>query len=108
VAVATLKPLVRPSAALAKKLLAQITLSQVVVWKEGNPFKPRHQLARYDAMPSGGALKIETHDTTLDSATAAGIPDVYAGEFCVPFCQRLGARQGTGGAAPSARAVLND
>jgi signal transduction histidine kinase len=34
-----------------------------------------------DAMPSGGALKIETHDITLDAATAAGIPDAYAGEF---------------------------
>jgi signal transduction histidine kinase len=34
-----------------------------------------------DAMASGGALKIETHDITLDTATAAGIPDAYAGEF---------------------------
>ena len=34
-----------------------------------------------DAMPSGGSLKIETHDVTLDGRTAAGIPDARAGEF---------------------------
>ncbi len=34
-----------------------------------------------DAMPSGGSLKIETHDVTLDDRTAASIPDARAGEF---------------------------
>ena len=34
-----------------------------------------------DAMPRGGSLKIETHDVTLDTSTAAGIPDAHAGEF---------------------------
>jgi signal transduction histidine kinase len=34
-----------------------------------------------DAMPSGGSLKIETRDVTLDAGTAAGIPDARAGEF---------------------------
>jgi signal transduction histidine kinase len=34
-----------------------------------------------DAMPSGGSLKIETHDVTLDPGTAAGLPDAHAGEF---------------------------
>lgn len=34
-----------------------------------------------DAMPSGGSLKIETRDVTLDDRSAAGIPDACAGEF---------------------------
>jgi len=34
-----------------------------------------------DAMPSGGSLKIETHDVMLDAQMAAGIPDAHAGEF---------------------------
>ncbi len=34
-----------------------------------------------DAMPSGGSLKIATHDVALDADTAAGIPDAHAGEF---------------------------
>jgi signal transduction histidine kinase len=34
-----------------------------------------------DAMPSGGSLKIETHDVTFDADRAAGILDAHAGEF---------------------------
>ncbi len=34
-----------------------------------------------DAMPSGGSLKIETHDVALDARTAADMPDAHTGEF---------------------------
>lgn len=36
-----------------------------------------------DAMPTGGTLSIETRNVALDTETAAGIPDAWAGDYVV-------------------------